>query len=91
MEIAIVLAVIGVAIQTAALGHLPVISLILATTFWIYGLIRRQIGIDAQAGLLIECLFMALPGVVAVGARIYCGNCATVLLAPLLDPRAAAA
>ena len=62
---AIGLAAIGVAIQTVALGHLPVISLVLATTFWIYGLIRRQVGIDAQAGLLIECLFMAGPGVIA--------------------------
>lgn len=64
--IAIALAVIGVAIQTAALGHLPVISLVLATTFWIYGLIRRQVAVDAQAGLLIECLFMGVPGVLAV-------------------------
>jgi chloramphenicol-sensitive protein RarD len=63
---AIILAVIGVAVQTAALGHLPVISLVLATTFWIYGLIRRQIDVDAQAGLLVECLFMAGPGVAAV-------------------------
>ena len=63
---AIALAVIGVAIQTAALGHLPVISLVLATTFWIYGLVRRQVGVDAQAGLLVECVFMAGPGLVAV-------------------------
>jgi len=63
---AIALAVIGVAIQTVALGHLPVISLVLATTFWIYGLIRRQVPIDAQAGLLVECLFMAGPGLAAV-------------------------
>ena len=63
---AIALAVIGVAIQTVALGHLPVISLILATTFWIYGLIRRHVDVDGQAGLLIECLFMAGPGIVAV-------------------------
>jgi chloramphenicol-sensitive protein RarD len=63
---AIALAVIGVAIQTVALGHLPVISLILATTFWIYGLIRRQVTVDAQAGLLVECLFMAGPGLAAV-------------------------
>ena len=59
---AIALAIIGVVIQTIALGHLPVISLVLATTFWIYGLIRRQIDVDAQAGLLIECLFMAGSG-----------------------------
>ncbi len=63
---AIALAVIGVAIQTVALGHLPVISLVLATTFWIYGLIRRQVNVDAQAGLLVECLFMAGPGLIAV-------------------------
>jgi chloramphenicol-sensitive protein RarD len=63
---AIALAVIGVAIQTVALGHLPVISLVLATTFWIYGLIRRHVDVDGQAGLLIECLFMAGPGVIAV-------------------------
>ena len=63
---AIALAVVGVAIQTVALGHLPVISLVLATTFWIYGLIRRRISVDAQAGLLIECLIMLGPGLVAV-------------------------
>jgi len=63
---AIALAVIGVAIQTVALGHLPVISLVLATTFWIYGLIRRHVDVDAQAGLLIECLFMAGPGLIGV-------------------------
>jgi chloramphenicol-sensitive protein RarD len=63
---AIALAVIGVAIQTVALGHLPVISLVLATTFWIYGLIRRHVDVDGQAGLLIECLFMAGPGLVGV-------------------------
>ena len=63
---AVALAVIGVAVQTVALGHLPIISLVLATTFWIYGLIRRQVAIDAQAGLLVECLFMAGPGLAAV-------------------------
>ena len=64
--VAIALAAIGVAVQTLALGHLPVISLVLATTFWVYGLVRRHVNVDAQAGLLVECLFMALPGLVAV-------------------------
>lgn len=63
---AIAMAVIGVAIQTLAIGHLPIISLVLATTFWVYGLIRRQVNVDAQAGLLIECLFMAGPGLAYV-------------------------
>ncbi len=89
---AIALAVIGVAVQTVALGHLPVISLVLATTFWIYGLIRRQVGVDAQAGLLIECLFMAGPGVVAViwlnhnGQAMFGRQLAPSLLMTLVGP-----
>jgi chloramphenicol-sensitive protein RarD len=89
---AIALAVIGVAIQTVALHHLPVISLILATTFWIYGLIRRRVNVDAQAGLLIECLFMAGPGVAASiwfsisGGGIFGHNLGSSLLMTLVGP-----
>lgn len=61
---AIALAVIGVGLQTWALGHPPVVALILATTFWIYGLIRRQVDADALAGLCVECMLIAVPGVV---------------------------
>jgi chloramphenicol-sensitive protein RarD len=63
---AIALAAIGVALQTAALGHLPVIALYLASTFWGYGLIRRQIDVDAQTGLFVECLLMVVPGLAYV-------------------------
>ena len=63
---AIALAVVGVILQTIALGHPPVIALVLAVTFWIYGLIRKQIAADAQAGLLVECLLMAGPGLAYV-------------------------
>jgi chloramphenicol-sensitive protein RarD len=59
---AIALAATGVALQWAALGHLPIIALYLAATFWGYGLIRRQIDVDAQTGLFVECLLMTLPG-----------------------------
>jgi chloramphenicol-sensitive protein RarD len=61
--IAIALAAAGVAIQTIALGHPPVVALILATTFWIYGLIRRQVDAEALAGLCVECMLIAVPGV----------------------------
>jgi chloramphenicol-sensitive protein RarD len=60
---AIALAGAGVALQTWALGHPPVIALILATTFWIYGLIRRQVDADALAGLCVECMLLAVPGI----------------------------
>ena len=63
---AIGLALTGVAIQTVALGRLPLISLVLATTFWIYGLIRRQIAVDAQAGLFVETACIAVPGLAYV-------------------------
>jgi chloramphenicol-sensitive protein RarD len=61
---AIALAVVGVVLQAAALGHPPLIALFLAATFWTYGLVRRQVAVDAQAGLLVECLLMVLPGFV---------------------------
>lgn len=64
--LAIALAATGVALQTIALGYPPLIALYLAFTFWVYGLIRRQIAVEAQTGLFIECLLMTLPGLVGV-------------------------
>ena len=48
------LAVIGVVLQTLALGHLPLIALFLAVTFTIYGVIRKRVEVEAQAGLFVE-------------------------------------
>jgi len=64
--IAIGLAVIGVAIQTAALGHLPVVALGLALTFCLYGILRKRVQADAQTGLFIECAYLAVPGLIYV-------------------------
>lgn len=65
-KIAIGLAVIGVAVQTLALGHPPLVSLGLAVSFCAYGVLRKQVKADAQTGLFIECLFLALPGLAYV-------------------------
>jgi chloramphenicol-sensitive protein RarD len=62
-RLAMALAMVGVVIQTIALGHAPVIALTLAGSFTAYGLIRRQVDASAQVGLLVECLLMAVPGV----------------------------
>jgi chloramphenicol-sensitive protein RarD len=56
--VAIGLAAVGVAFQTAALGRPPWISIVLALSFASYGVIRKRIAIDAQAGLLVECLLL---------------------------------
>ncbi|MFZ5719669.1 MAG: EamA family transporter RarD [Pseudomonadota bacterium] len=61
-QIAIGLALVGVAIQAVALGQLPWVSLVLAFSFGGYGIVRKQVAADAQTGLLVETL---LVGVVA--------------------------
>lgn len=59
---AISLAAVGVVVQAAALGSMPWIALVLATTFCAYGVIRKRIPVDAQAGLFVECAIMMVPG-----------------------------
>lgn len=61
--IAIGLAVVGVVLQAIALGHLPWVSLFLGASFCGYGIVRKRVPADAQTGLFIESLFLALPGV----------------------------
>lgn len=56
--LAIGLAAIGVVIQTIALGHVPVIALLLALTFCAYAVIRKRVQASAQTGLFVECLVL---------------------------------
>lgn len=56
--VAIGLAAVGVLIQTLALGRPPWISIVIAISFASYGVIRKRVAIDAQAGLLVECLLL---------------------------------
>jgi len=55
---AVVLALIGVVIQLVIAGSLPIISLALAGTFGIYGLLRKKMPVDSFVGLLVESLMM---------------------------------
>lgn len=61
---AMALAVVGVAVQAAALGGVPVVSLALAFSFGGYGIVRKRVAADAQTGFLIECLVVGLPALV---------------------------
>jgi len=63
-QVAIGLALVGVLVQTVALGHLPWVSLVLAFSFGGYGVVRKQVAADAQTGFLVETL---LVGLVAAG------------------------
>ncbi|WP_281559171.1 EamA family transporter RarD [Thalassomonas sp. RHCl1] len=57
-KFAVILAIIGVLIQLVMLGSLPVISLALAGTFGIYGLLRKKMQVDSFVGLLVESSLM---------------------------------
>jgi chloramphenicol-sensitive protein RarD len=63
---AMAVAVAGVLLQAFALGHLPIVSLTLATSFGIYAVVRKQIAADAQTGLFIEASILAVPGLALV-------------------------
>ncbi len=58
---ALTLAFIGVFAQIIVFGSVPVIALTLATTFGIYGLIRKQVPVDGQTGLLVETFILLIP------------------------------
>jgi chloramphenicol-sensitive protein RarD len=60
---AIALAAVGVTLQALALGHLPVVSLVLAVSFAGYGVVRKRVAADAQTGLFVECLILGAPSV----------------------------
>lgn len=55
---AVLLAVIGVAIQLVVFGSLPIVAFVLAITFAVYGLLRKKVGVDALSGLFIETLLL---------------------------------
>lgn len=57
--LAVVLAGIGVAHEIAAMPGFPFVSLALATSFALYGLLRKLAAIDPVVGLFIESLLLA--------------------------------
>ena len=57
--IATSVAAFGVAIEVFAVGYIPWIALVLAGSFAIYGLLRRQIAVPAALGLGIETVVLA--------------------------------
>lgn len=56
--LAVGLAASGVAIEAIRVGGLPWISLALAGTFGIYGLMRKQLQLDSASGLFLETVCM---------------------------------
>lgn len=57
-KIALLLATLGVLYRIVSLGSLPWISLWLAFSFGVYGLLRKQVNIGPLQGLLVETLIV---------------------------------
>lgn len=62
--VSVILALIGVSILTLYGGVFPYVSLILATSFAIYGVIRKQAVVGAIPGLVIETALLFIPAAV---------------------------
>lgn len=56
--IAVGLALFGVLVQLFTVGSVPLISIALASSFAIYGVLRKKMHVDSLVGLLIESLIM---------------------------------
>lgn len=57
-KIAIAIAFFAVCYQLYMLGSFPMVSIILAITFPIYGLLRKKVNLGSLVGLFIETLFL---------------------------------
>lgn len=64
--LAIALAVIGVLYMTLKMGVFPGISLLLAGSFGIYGLIKKLVPLDAISSITIECIVTAPAGLIYI-------------------------
>ena len=60
-RIALVMALIGVSYFTIGYGRFPIVSIALATSFALYGLLKKTMGLEATPALTAETLWMVLP------------------------------
>ncbi|MEM1102609.1 MAG: EamA family transporter RarD [Pseudomonadota bacterium] len=59
--VAIALACVGVAIMTIGVGEAPLVGLGLASTFAVYGYLKKQLPVDAFTALFVEMTLIAAP------------------------------
>jgi chloramphenicol-sensitive protein RarD len=86
--VAVMLAVLGVVYLTVNYGSLPWISLVLAFTFGMYGLIKKTASLESMHGFSLETMVLFLPALVyllyreatGVGAFVHQGTIVTLLL-----------
>ena len=65
--VAVGIAVVAVLVLTVDYGHPPWISLALAVSFGVYGLMKKLVRVDAVPGLFVETAVVFLPAVAVIG------------------------
>jgi chloramphenicol-sensitive protein RarD len=73
-SVALVLGTVAVAVLTAAAGHFPWISIVLAVTFGTYGLLKKLAGVGAAESLAIETLTLVGPALILMAALALTGG-----------------
>ena len=64
--VAVGIAVLAVVVLTVDYGHPPWISLALASTFGLYGLMKKLVRVDAAPGLFVETAVVFVPALVVI-------------------------
>lgn len=64
--LAIIFALIGVLYMTIKIGEFPFVSIMLALSFGVYGLLKKVVHIDAISSIAIECIVTAPAGIIYV-------------------------
>lgn len=77
--IAIALAIFAVVYQFISLGYIPIVSLSLAISFGLYGMIRKKIEVSSLAGLFIEVLLLLPIAVFYLGYLYFDGSISFIL------------
>ena len=65
--VAVAIAVVAVLVLTVDYGHPPWISLALATSFGLYGLMKKLVRVEAAPGLFVETAVVFLPALLVIG------------------------
>jgi len=69
--IAIFLAFLAITYQVISIGSLPLVSLVLAFSFALYGLARKKINVSSTSGLLVETVLISPIALIYFGYLLY--------------------
>ena len=82
---AVLLAGVAVVYLTVSLGRFPWVSLTLAVTFGVYGLIRKTLAVGALVGLQVETALLSIPALVYLGSLQAAGTAAFANAGPRIS------